>query len=303
MFLSIAVHVVLPAFLVMGMGFLVARFFRIDLNTLSKINFYIFIPVFMFYGLVSFKQVAAEVWPTITFNLLLTVCAFAAMAFLARVLKFTDKLTAISIVAVMIFNSANYGIPVIQLAYQGEGLNIQILTIAVMNILTFTAGIFVVAGWNEWRKGLRIILKLPILYALVAALLLRTFDLTLPTPLMKPIEWTADGMLSMSLLTLGAQLGQDGINLKHPREIWITVAARLLMGPAIAFILIQLLGYHGLLAKVLFVSSAFPSAVATVLLGIEYKKEPIYAADVVFITTLLSAVTVTGAIALANVVF
>jgi predicted permease len=53
----------------------------------------------------------------------------------------------------------------------------------------------------------------------------------------------------------------------------------------------------------LFVSSAFPTAVTTVLFGIEYDKEPTFAADVVFITTLLSAITVTGAISLSAILF
>ncbi len=66
---------------------------------------------------------------------------------------------------------------------------------------------------------------------------------------------------------------------------------------------IKAMDLHGLLARVLFVSSAFPTAVVTVLLGIEYDKEPTFMADVVFITTLLSALTVTGAIALSTILF
>ena len=63
------------------------------------------------------------------------------------------------------------------------------------------------------------------------------------------------------------------------------------------------MGLHGMLARVLFVSSAFPTAVATVLFSIEYDKEPAFTADVVFITTLLSALTVTGALSLSTVLF
>jgi predicted permease len=67
--------------------------------------------------------------------------------------------------------------------------------------------------------------------------------------------------------------------------------------------LLHVMGLHGMLARVLFVSSAFPTAVATVLFGIEYDKEPTFAADIVFLTTLLSAITVTGAISLSAVLF
>jgi predicted permease len=172
-----------------------------------------------------------------------------------------------------------------------------------MNVLTYTLGILIAGGWSEWRKGLKTILKLPILYALAAALLIRGMNLQLPSPLMTPLEWTSEGMLPIALLTLGAQLGQGGISLKHPKEIWIAVAARLLFCPLLAFGLIHMMGLQGMLARVLFVSSAFPTAVATVLFGIEYDKEPTFAADLVFLTTLLSAITVTGAISLSGVLF
>jgi predicted permease len=81
------------------------------------------------------------------------------------------------------------------------------------------------------------------------------------------------------------------------------VAGRLLLGPLLAGGLLLALGIHGLLAQVLFVSSAFPTAVITVIFGIQYDREPVFTADVVFITTLLSAFTVTGAIWLSSVLF
>jgi predicted permease len=141
-------------------------------------------------------------------------------------------------------------------------------------------------------------LKLPILYALFLALVIRGFNINLPDTLMTPLKWVSDAMAPIALITLGAQLGNSGLSLRHPKQLWITVAARLLFCPFLAWLLITAMGFHGLLARVLFVSSAFPTAVTTVLFGIEYDKEPTFAADVVFITTLLSAISVTGAIRL-----
>ncbi len=287
----------------MFLGYLVAKNFKLDLASLSKLNFYIFIPVFMFYSLLIFKPGAKEMADTVLFNFLLAFVTFLSMLALTRWLKFSPGLASASTLGVMIFNSANYGIPVVQLAFQGEGVAIQVITITAMNVLTYTLGILIAGGWSEWRKGMVIILKLPILYALAGALILRGLSWDLPYAVMTPLKWTSDGMLPIALLTLGAQLGQGGISLKHPKEIWITVTARLLLCPLLAFSLIHLIGLEGMLARVLFVSSAFPTAVATVLFGIEYDKEPTFAADVVFLTTLLSAITVTGAISLSATLF
>ncbi len=303
MFSYIAFNVIIPIFLVMGLGYLLSKYFTLDLGSLSKLNFYIFIPVFMFYSLLIFKPENKEMAETVVFNVLLALLSLGAMVGVTRFLKFNPSLAAASTLGVMIFNSANYGIPVMDLAFQGGGVAIQVITITTMNIITYTLGILIAGGWSEWKNGLQTILKLPILYALIAALVIRGFNLNLPDALMTPLKWTSDGMLPVALLTLGAQLGQGGLSLYHPRELWITVAARLFLCPLAAYGLLHLMGLHGLLARVLFVSSAFPTAVVTVLFGIEYDKEPTFMADVVLITTLLSTATVTAAIGLSTVLF
>jgi malate permease and related proteins len=203
----------------------------------------------------------------------------------------------------VIFNSANYGIPVVQLAFHSEGVAVQIITITTMNVLTYTLGVLIAGGWNEWRKGLKTIFKLPIIYALLGAMALRALDLIPPDAVMTSLKWTSDGMVPIALLTLGAQLGQGGLSWKHPRELWLSVSMRLLAGPCLAYLILLAMNLHGTLAQVLFVSSAFPTAVITVLFGIEYNRKPRFMADLVLITTLLSAVTVTLAIRIAPLLF
>jgi malate permease and related proteins len=302
-FFQIALNVILPIFVVMGLGYYLARCFTIDLGTLSKLNFFIFIPVFMFYSLLIFKPTGREMAETVLFNLFLATLSFLLMFGLTRFLRLGTDLAAASTLAAVIFNSANYGIPVVQLAFHNEGVAVQIITITTMNVLTYTLGVFIAGGWNEWRKGIKTIFQLPILYALLGALALRALNLGLPDALMTSLKWTSDGMVPIALLTLGAQLGQGGFSLRHPREIWLTVAMRLLAGPLLAFLILKTMGLQGLLAQVLFVSSAFPTAVITVLFGIEYNRKPRFMADLVLITTLLSAVTVTLAIRIAPLLF
>jgi predicted permease len=239
----------------------------------------------------------------VVFNILFVGLSFAMMALIARAFKFQSSLVPMSMLTAVIFNSANYGIPVVQQAFRNEGTPIQIVTITVMNVLTYTVGVLVTGGLGEWREGLKTILKLPILYALLGAVFLRGLNIPLPVYLMSSLQWTSEGMLAIALLTLGAQLAQGGLSMKHPKELWITVAGRLILGPILAFLILKTFGLSGLAARVLFVSSAFPTAVITVMFGIEYKRSPLFAADVVFLTTLLSAGTVTLTIWLANYLF
>ncbi len=302
-FLHVAFNVVLPIFLVMALGYTLAKKFKLDLNTLSKLNFYVFIPVYMFYSLLWFKPNPQDMEWSVAFNIVFVGLSFLLMAVIAKVFRFHPSLVPMSMLTAVIFNSANYGIPVVEQAFHDEGIPIQIITITIMNVLTYTAGVLVTGGLGEWREGFKTILKLPILYALLGALLLRALTIPVPDALMSALKWTSDGMLSIALLTLGAQLAQGGLSMKHPKELWLTVFVRLVLGPILALLILKLFGLTGLAAKVLFVSSAFPTAVITVMFGIEYKRSPLFAADVVFLTTLLSAVTVTLTIGLANYLF
>jgi len=302
-FFHVAFNVVLPIFLVMGLGYVLAKKFTLDLNTLSKLNFYVFIPVYMFYSLLWFKPNPQDMESSVLFNLIFVGLSFVMMALIAKAFRFQKSMIPMSLLTAVIFNSANYGIPVVEQAFHDEGIPIQIITITVMNVLTYTVGVLVTGGWGEWREGFKTILKLPILYALCGALILRVLNIPLPDALMSSLKWTSDGMLSIALLTLGAQLSQGGLSMKQPKELWITVAGRLILGPLLALLILKTLGIGDLAGKVLFVSSAFPTAVITVMFGIEYKRTPLFAADVVFLTTLLSALSVTIAISLANYLF
>ena len=57
-------------------------------------------------------------------------------------------------------------------------------------------------------------------------------------------------------------------------------------------------GISGVVAQVMVICAAAPSAVNTVLLAIEYRSDPEFASQTVFLSTLLSALTMPVVIAL-----
>jgi malate permease and related proteins len=53
MVLDIFVKIILPVFILIGVGVLVDRLLKIDLPTLSKLTFYLFLPAIIFVNLVE----------------------------------------------------------------------------------------------------------------------------------------------------------------------------------------------------------------------------------------------------------
>jgi predicted permease len=98
-------------------------------------------------------------------------------------------------------------------------------------------------------------------------------------------------------VTLGAQLAQ---NARWPR--WRVIVplllAKLLILPALMAGVVAIFGLWPWPGAMLIVASAAPTAVNTLLLTIEQKGDAELAADCVFWTTLLSAVSVTLVLAI-----
>ncbi|MEJ6950731.1 AEC family transporter [Natronospora cellulosivora (SeqCode)] len=116
------------------------------------------------------------------------------------------------------------------------------------------------------------------------------------------LEYLQNGLIPVALLTLGTQLYRTKFSFKN-KDVYIASITRLLGGPILAFLLLNLMGIDGVMAQVLFISSSVPSAVNTALIAVEFNNEPDFASQVVMTSTLLSAITLTIVIYLSQYLF
>ncbi|MDA1191382.1 MAG: AEC family transporter, partial [Candidatus Poribacteria bacterium] len=130
----------------------------------------------------------------------------------------------------------------------------------------------------------------------------RVFQVSVPTFIDVPVGRIASVLAPLGLVTLGAQIATvDRIERWSP--LILSSVTRLLIGPAIGFGLAYAFGLSGMIAQALVVSSSVPTAINTALLSIEFDNEKNFAAQAVMLSTLLSIVTVSVVIAVAQVVF
>ena len=195
----------------------------------------------------------------------------------------------------MIYNSGNWGIPIMMLAFSELGAVIQVFVLATMNLTSFSVGIFLANAGSSERKGWFLpILKQPSPYAILTALLLRSFDnpLTEVVFLWTPLTYLADALVAFALLTLGVQLSKT----KPPAPVGnlgIALFVRLIGGPIVAAALTLVFGFEGETAAILIAGAAAPTAVNTALLAHEFKADSRFAAAAVLYSTLSAAITVT----------
>jgi len=169
---------------------------------------------------------------------------------------------------------------------------------ACQGFAAYTLGALIAAGGSgPIRHTMVKVFRLPLIYALAVAMVFLQFGvdartLEKVTVLWKPITLICGAYVPVALMTLGAQIACVRL-LRAPVDLVLSLALRLVAGPLVGFALVKALGLEGLLAQVLIIGVSGPSAVASVVVAIEFKnRRPDFASSAVFLSTLGAGVTV-----------
>lgn len=303
--LTILKDIILPIFIMMSLGFILQRKFHMDVQTLARLNIYIFVPGFIFVKLYEAQFTASLFVNVFSFFVLYVAFLFIVSHIAAKFLGFTNGKKVTFTNSIVFFNSGNYGVPVNDLVFKGDSfaMSIQVVVLTLQNIFIFSYGIFSMQSIGEGRiKALLGYFKMPIMYAMVAGVLLNIWNISLPAFLDVPAHYISDALISVALLTLGAQVA----NLKLTAglsSVYSSVIIRLVVGPLIALGMIFLFGVTGITAQALLIASAMPTSVNSAVIALEYDNYPEFAAQIVLFSTLMSTVTVTVVIFLARLLF
>src|SRR5690606_27513798 len=107
---------ILPLFLLIGIGYFVDKKFSLSIATLSKMNFYLFIPAFIFVNLYQTKiEVDALMAALVVLLVILSNTLISQI--LGRIRGFSTGLKSAFQNSVMFYNSGNIGIPLITLVF------------------------------------------------------------------------------------------------------------------------------------------------------------------------------------------
>ena len=207
--------------------------------------------------------------------------------------------------SVLFFNSGNYGAPVNDLVFKSDpvAMSAQVIVLTMQNIFTFTYGVFAIQSVQIGKlKALLNYFKMPIIYALVLAVILNYNDVAVPDFIWTTVSYLSDAMIAIALILLGAQIANIKFSFKWTSS-YIYIFIRLIIGPLIALAIIKVMGIDGVVGQTLFIASAMPTSVNSSVIAQEYDNYPELAAELVFLSTLFSAITVVIVIYLSHMIF
>ena len=284
--------------MIAGAGFALARWLKASATTLTHVVFYALLPCFAFRTADRDGRNRTAIWPDGAARRCLSCSPWRSSARLLSVaLRLSRTETSAFLLVVMFSNGGNYGLPVVSFAFGEEALSYGTVFFLTGSVLTNTVGAFLAAaGRRSLRSALASVLKIPAIYGIAAAMFVLATGIAMPTPLLRPITMLSDAALPMMILVLGMQLERAAAP-KRPALVAVAVCVSLLVAPLVALGLTSLFNVSGPARQAVVVLSSMPVAVATTILALEFDASPDFVTSAVFLSTILSPITLTPLIA------
>lgn len=298
-------NVVIPVFIVIGIGYFVKSIGLVDdkfINDAIKFNFRVGLSTLIFKNIYTAK-ISSVFDPKLLVFVFLCIVGTVVVLWLTVPLFVKDKRKASALIhTIYRSNFLLLGVPLATNMF-GESNIGPICLLLPVAIPTYNFfAVLILASFDENNSGRgRIkstivnIIKNPLIIGSAAAILLQLFSIKIPAFLENSISCVASIGTPLALITLGAQFNfKKAIgNLKY--SVAATIG-RLIIVPGIVITLSIILGFRGYELGGIFILFSSPSAISSYIMAKEMHSDSELTGDVVVLTTLLSMFTIFGGV-------
>ncbi|WP_028540197.1 AEC family transporter [Paenibacillus sp. J14] len=299
---STLLGVLVPLAIPVAAGAILARFRAWDTKPLLTLYLYVLSPAIIFDTLRGAHISTDELYSTIGFALVNLLFMWGIAQGIGKIARLDPAEQAGLTLISTLTNSANYGLPLVLLAFGQLGLDKASVYVITQMIIVNTAGVYFAARSQfSVQNAVKSVFTLPAVYAAALAVFLKCFGLHLTAGLEQGIGMVADAYSPVVLTILGAQMikvGRAEAKQVKPAGFWTGTAIRLLLAPFVALVTLKLLGISGLLFSVLFIQACMPVAVNAVVLAERFDAASGLVSKCIVWTTLASFLTLPALIVL-----
>ncbi len=287
--MSSIIFSIFSIYLFIIIGYIAKRSFKeqIDDKTITLLNVY-FLQVFLtFWGLLL-RPIDITLFYAPFVYLIIILIALIFSALFAKKFFHEKKEHSIAVVAALIGNTANLGIP-LNIAIFGEASIPYTTIVNLMNIfVVYTIGVYFYSrGTFSVTESLKNVLKLPILWAALMAIGLSLYGYRPNKAIMNMLMMGAYASITMQLILFGIYLyGTKVREINRTLISWV-ISFKFLLLPTLAFVVLSFLELDSMIKGIIFIELLTPLAIANVNLSSLYDCEPKIVTALVFITSLL----------------
>lgn len=287
--MNIILSSIVPVGLIVLIGYLTGRTLQPEVQSLSQISVYILAPALVADGLYRTTLSGQNVLILLVGFGLLSALLYGLVWLVAKLFNLSPNVQKSLMATTILPNNGNMGLSITSFALGAAGLERAIIYMIGSSILLFGLAPALLKG-KGILDGLRVVLQLPLIWAMLWGISLRVFAIQLPFEMDKAIAELGQAAIPVALVILGIQLA--GTRFEIGKYELFAAAMRLLVAPLVAWALGIVLGLKGLDAQIFILQSAMPTAVSTVVLITEFGGDASRVARTIVVTTIGSFVTV-----------
>ena len=291
--LDVFLNVIMPVFLVAVIAAAFQRWRKVSVGPLNQITLYILVPALIFTSLVQQEIAASASVRIVGATLLASALVLVIGMVVSKALGHDRAMRGAFMLSTGFPNAGNMALPVLLLALGDEGLAVGVIVFVTLAITGQSLGVFIAAtSQMNGMESLKQVFKLPAIYAIAAAFLVRAVGMELPVVVFQPIKLLSQAAIPMMLVVLGFQLAGE-FRLERVFSLAAALLMRLLVSVPLAYAATLLLGLDALSQSVVVIVFAMPVAVFTIILSTEFKTNPKFVTNAVVTSTIASTLTLT----------
>ena len=299
---------VLPVVALVGVGMLVGWRLDVDVEPLSTVTIYVLVPALIFHSLATTTLSGAAVGKLLVGVAVFLVAMTGLAEVVGRAMGQAEPLHSALVLAAVYPNAGNFGIPLSEFAFGPTGRATAVVFLVGQSVVAYSLGVVVAsrAGGARGLDAVGAMFKLPLLYAVLAAALVRALGLVPPpgSTAMATVKLAGDASIPLMLLLVGIEL----VDAEYAAALESVAAAnglKLLVAPVVgAGVALALAFADPTVARVFVLECATPAAVTSLILLVEFGEgsvdgvtAPQFVSSVVLTSTLLAIPVVTVLIA------
>ena len=280
-------------FLMMGVGYLMAKFGKLSREAIPYISHILVLAVSPCVIITSFQiQKDAALLRELGIGFLAIVGVYLMFAILSHFLfKNSPADTRASMRYGIVYGNIGFmGLPLIQAVLGDEAMIYASLALIVFHLFCWTHGTTLMGG-KKYLSIKNIIVNAGILSAIVGLIFFFT-EISIPPVILSSLEFMSDMNTPLAMVIIGAQMAWANIADTFRKPILYKGAiVRLLIFPLLTTLLLYPLGLSPLLYCTICILTATPCAGYTTIFSIRHNRDTNTASQLVTLTTLLSIIT------------
>lgn len=190
-------------------------------------------------------------------------------------------------------NNGFVGFPLVAAVYGENEVFFASLSNIPFNLLLYTVGVMLLQKGDKSTKfSIKSVINVPIVATLIAVVIF-AFEIPMPKLVDDVADTVSAATVPLSMMCVGLSLGSVSLKeaLLQPRLYGISLV-RLIICPLMVWLVLRMFITNPVILGTIVLLAACPSAIICTILGIQYGRDGVESSEAIFISTMLSMITI-----------